>query len=69
MKTKIKRDKLIDRLVDYDCEDNADLLRYYLKYGVTGYVKYKNEELIECFKYYKSKGLFENYSDEIEIVD
>lgn len=69
MKTKIKREDLIDRLIDYDCERYADLLRYYLKNGVTGYVKYENKELIEYFKYYKSKGLFEDYADEIEIID
>lgn len=71
MKTKIKRDELINEIVDFDLEhiDYATIWDM-IKSGNIGYDSCNNEELIEHFKFYKDEfDLFEDYADEVEIID
>lgn len=71
MKTKIKREDLINEIVEFEFEniDNKTIW-YILKSGNIGYDSLNNEELTEQFEYYKTEfDLFEDYADEIEIID
>ena len=71
MKTKIKREDLINEIVEFDFEHIDDeTIWYMIKSGNIGYDSCNNKELIEHFKYYKDEfDLFEDYVDEIEIID
>lgn len=71
MKTKIKRDELINEIVDFDFEHiDYDTIWDIIKSGTIGYDSCDNAELIEHFKFYKDEfGLFEDYAEDIEIID
>ena len=71
MKTKIKRDDLINEIVEFDFEHiDYGAVWDMIKSGNIGYDSCDNAELIEHFKFYKDEfDLFEDYADEIEIID
>ena len=71
MKTKIKRDELINEIVEFELEYiDYGTIEYMIRSGNIGYDSCDNAELIEHFEYYKDEfGLFEDYADEIEIID
>lgn len=71
MKTKIKREDLINEIVEFELEHiDYGTIEYMIKSGNIGYDSLNNEELIEQFEYYKTEfDLFEDYADEVEIID
>lgn len=70
MKTKIKRDELIEKLVDIEYGNiEWSRVKEILKNGVIGFGQMNDKELIEQFEFYKECDYFEDYAEEVEIID
>lgn len=70
METKIKRDELIEKLVDIEYGNiEWSTVKEILKNGVIGFGQMNDKELIEQFEFYKECDYFEDYAEEVEIID